>query len=429
MDFLSGDDGLTTEDISYSMTGVELELSAEAMARAPSSGGAVPDALTDLPEDLPQVVEDLTIDVTGEQPTRFQKAQALQEWFRESGGFTYDLNADEGNGSDDLARFLTEGKGGRTGYCEQFASAMAVMARVIGIPSRVAVGFLTPEQIGDETWEYSAWDLHAWPELYFPGSGWVRFEPTPAGRASGVPSYTTERVATINEPTGPASPSASDLLPERNPAASEQQPDTASDQDANKDDAGFPWLPVGGGTAGVLLVVGALLLPRTVRAPSVAGPDRCRTGAGVGRAPRHRDRPARPVAREPVTARDPRPPGRPPRRTRGPGDGRAPAARSRRGTRGRDRAGPDRARPRAAALRPRRPGAGRAGQRARDGGRVPARRRHPDCAAPGRVVAPVGAEPQALCPPPVRGRADHDPPRRRRRPRRLRNALTRPKVV
>ena len=154
---------------------------------------------------------------------------------------------------------------------------MAVMARVLGIPARVAVGFLdagagrrrAPGSTAPAT-------CTPGPSSTSTASGWVRFEPTPAGRASGVPSYTTERVATINEPTGPASPSASDLLPERNPAASEQQPDTASDQDANKDDAGFPWLPVGGGTAGVLLVVGALLLPRTVRRRR----SRARIGAG-----------------------------------------------------------------------------------------------------------------------------------------------------
>ena len=112
-----------------------------------------------------------------------------------------------------------EGDGGRTGYCEQFASAMAVMARAAGIPARVAVGFLEPEQIDDQTWEYTAWDLHAWPELFFPGSGWVRFEPTPSRRASGVPDYTTEEIANPGGPSGPSNSATDDLLPSRGPTA------------------------------------------------------------------------------------------------------------------------------------------------------------------------------------------------------------------
>ena len=121
---------------------------------------------------------------------------ALQNWFRENFDYSTDVNL--GNGSDDLVRFLSEGEGGRTGYCEQFAAAMAVMARELGIPARVAVGFLQPEHIEGDTWVYSSHDLHAWPELFFSGSGWVRFEPTPSTRASGVPEYTQQEVTIGN---------------------------------------------------------------------------------------------------------------------------------------------------------------------------------------------------------------------------------------
>ena len=264
MDFLSGDQDLTTEDISYSMTGVDLDLSAESMARAPATGGQVSEDFTELPDELPEVVRALTLEVTEDSPSRLEKAQALQEWFRETGGFTYDLEAEAGNGTDDLVRFLREGDGGRTGYCEQFASAMAVMARAAGIPARVAVGFLEPDQIGNQTWEYTAWDLHAWPELFFPGSGWVRFEPTPSRRASGVPDYTTEEIANPNGPSGPSN-SATDLLPSRGPTATAQPQDPAAAADDQQDEAGFPWWPVGGGTAAGLAAIAGLLVPRTLR--------------------------------------------------------------------------------------------------------------------------------------------------------------------
>ena len=171
-----------------------------------------------------------------------------------------------GNGTDDLVRFLTKGDGGRTGYCEQFAAAMAVMARELGIPSRVAVGFLEPEQTGDDTWVYSSHDLHAWPELFFSGSGWVQFEPTPATRASSVPSYTLQDVRVVDPETSPsASGSAQDELPVRdsNKAAAQESP---SDQAGGQSDGGgFPWIWVAGALVLVLVLALVALGPRTLR--------------------------------------------------------------------------------------------------------------------------------------------------------------------
>ena len=274
MDFLSGD-GNTTEGLRYSMTAVELDLSAQAMARAGSSGGQVGEEFVDLPDGIPAFVTNLAFQVTRNAPSRFEKAQALQDWFREDGGFTYDINSDEGNGTDDLVRFLSEGEGGRTGYCEQFASAMAVMARSVGIPSRVAVGFLEPRKIGRDTWEYSAWDMHAWPELYFPGSGWVRFEPTPAGRAEGVPGYTTAQVPELPGAEAPAVPRQGEELPDRGESESAAPEDTAVDEGGDEA-GGVPWLPLVGGFAGLLVVVTLVLLPGNVR----RGRTRSRLGAG-----------------------------------------------------------------------------------------------------------------------------------------------------
>ena len=278
MDFLAGTKDLTTAGMFYRMTAVELAPDPISMARAPSSGGQVDEQYLELPDGFPSQVSNLAFQVTRNEPTRFEQAQRLQEWFREDGGFTYDLNAEEGNGTDDLVRFLTEGEGGKTGYCEQFAAAMAVMARSLGIPARVAVGFLEPRAVADDpgTWEYSAWDMHAWPELYFPGSGWVRFEPTPPGRADDAPAYTTADVPAAPEASGPAIPRESELLPDRG-ASSGAAADEATAEDEQADqDAGFPWLPALGGLAGVLLVGAVVLLPRTLRARRT----RARLGAG-----------------------------------------------------------------------------------------------------------------------------------------------------
>ncbi|MGH3306693.1 MAG: transglutaminaseTgpA domain-containing protein, partial [Nocardioides sp.] len=266
MDFLAGDEDLDTAGISYSMTGVDLELSAESMARAPSTtGGLVSTDYIDLPDGIPSTVSNLAFQVTRNEDTRFEKAVALQQWFREDGGFTYDLDASPGNGTDDLVRFLTEGEGGRTGYCEQFASAMAVMSRIVGVPARVAVGFYQPRKIGPQTWEYSAWDLHAWPELFFPGSGWVRFEPTPPGRAAEVPGYTTDAINLPDGPGGPGLPRQSEDLPGRGESSSASGEDSSGANGDRDGQAGFPWTPVLGTGGGVLVALGLLLVPSLVR--------------------------------------------------------------------------------------------------------------------------------------------------------------------
>jgi hypothetical protein len=190
-------------------------------------------------------------------------AVRLQRWFRTDGGFRYSLRqAPSGNGIDDLVHFLGTGKDSRVGYCEQFAAAMAVMGRTLKIPSRVAVGFLRPDRVGSsDTYVYSSHDLHAWPEMYFEGVGWVRFEPTPQARTGGVPSYTRQSaVGRSDTPTD--TPSAA--LPTRNRI---DQPSAAPGAGAGRKGTG-----AGGtagtalvGTLGFLAVLLLLALPRLVR--------------------------------------------------------------------------------------------------------------------------------------------------------------------
>jgi transglutaminase-like putative cysteine protease len=266
MDFLASNDDLDTSQLNWDFEGVKLDYDPNRLATAGPVGPLVPREYTDLPGGLDPMVKQLALDVTSEEPSRFEKAVALQDWFREKGGFSYSTAVNLGNGSDDLVRFLSEGDGGRTGYCEQFAAAMAVMARELGIPARVAVGFLEPDEVGDNTWVYSSHDLHAWPELFFSGSGWVRFEPTPPGRASGVPDYTTQPVTVGNTDNSPtASGGASDDVATRAPNEPKPQ-DTPAGQSAGQKNGGdFPWVWVAGALVLVLVVVLVALSPRTLR--------------------------------------------------------------------------------------------------------------------------------------------------------------------
>jgi transglutaminase-like putative cysteine protease len=135
-----------------------------------------------------QEVRRLALSKVEGKETPFDKALAIQDYLRSS-AFKYNLDVPAlSTGGNQLRRFLLSV---REGYCEQFAAAMAVMARIVGIPSRVAVGF-TPGVPQGERFEVGSKDAHAWPELYFPGVGWVRFEPTPRGDGQvDVPGYTS----------------------------------------------------------------------------------------------------------------------------------------------------------------------------------------------------------------------------------------------
>jgi hypothetical protein len=128
--------------------------------------------------------------ITEGRSTPYGKAVALQAWFTAPGHFTYSLKVPPTQGPRALIDFLTKN---RTGYCQQFAFAMAVLARLVGIPSRVVVGYTQGTFIGNDNWQVKTSDAHAWPELLFPGAGWLRFEPTPpnsaglAGQATAIP--------------------------------------------------------------------------------------------------------------------------------------------------------------------------------------------------------------------------------------------------
>ena len=118
--------------------------------------------------------------------TPYERALALQAYFRQS-NFVYDLNASPGHDEQALENFLFKT---RRGYCEQFAGAYAVLARSIGLPTRVAVGFTPGEPDDKGVFHVRGLNAHAWPEVYLAGSGWVAFEPTPGRGAPGAEAYT-----------------------------------------------------------------------------------------------------------------------------------------------------------------------------------------------------------------------------------------------
>jgi transglutaminase-like putative cysteine protease len=140
----------------------------------------IKDRYLSLPDGFSDMARQEAIKQTAGKDRPFDKAKALQDFFRNTGpnGFQYDTTFDRGHGEDAIGAFLTE----RRGFCEQFAGTFAAMARSVGLPARVAVGF-TQGTIRNSNepnvYEVTGRQTHAWPEVYLGKYGWIMFEPTP----------------------------------------------------------------------------------------------------------------------------------------------------------------------------------------------------------------------------------------------------------
>ncbi|MEU4523744.1 DUF3488 and transglutaminase-like domain-containing protein [Amycolatopsis sp. NPDC024027] len=127
----------------------------------------------------------------------FDRASAIWRYFTAQNGFVYDTKTAPATDADALTDFILNGK---RGFCEQFASAMGVMLRVAGIPSRVAIGFTPGVQVNDYL-TITTQDAHAWVEAYFGDKGWVTFDPTPLSDGRGItPSYLQAGPQNGNQP-------------------------------------------------------------------------------------------------------------------------------------------------------------------------------------------------------------------------------------
>jgi transglutaminase-like putative cysteine protease len=134
----------------------------------------VPEAYTALPAALPPRIHEIALALTADAPNPFRGLLAIQEFLRT---FKYDERAPAGHGVDDILYFLEQS---RRGYCEQFAGTMTVLARSLGWPARVAVGFLSGSRNRrDGSYQVTSDDVHAWTEVHFGKYGWLAFEPTP----------------------------------------------------------------------------------------------------------------------------------------------------------------------------------------------------------------------------------------------------------
>jgi hypothetical protein len=204
--------GESTKDLqSYTVDATRAVPSRDALLAANLDN--VPDDIRagyERPLTVDSTVTALTDRIVKGKATEYEQAVAIQDYFARNPQFVYDLQASRAApGQDPLVAFLQ----GKHGFCEQFATAMGVMLRVAGIPSRVAVGFTAGAKLtandGSSYYEVTTQEAHAWPEAWFPGTGWVRFEPTPGASGASIPAYTSARSGPTTGGTNNPDPSQS----------------------------------------------------------------------------------------------------------------------------------------------------------------------------------------------------------------------------
>lgn len=252
----------TSPDLSQgdeaSLTFHPRDLSAEVLraSSVPRGSGEVPEADADAVDasfDLPETpgaaqVAEIASEIVAGATTDYDRAVALQDHLRNGPQFRYTLEVPDSTSSDAVLDFLEDGRG----YCVQFATAMTAMARSLGMPSRLAVGYLPGRSEGGR-YVVRGRDAHAWPEIYFTGLGWVRFEPTPGTQSGLAPTYTAP------EPGEPATPTEEPTVatptPGATPTAPTDRPNataTATSPAEATSGGRTPWLV---GVAGTLVLV------------------------------------------------------------------------------------------------------------------------------------------------------------------------------
>lgn len=162
---------------------------------------------TDLPATWNPELTAVARAVTDGAATPYGRALALQNWFRTE--FRYDLDVRLDSSITAIEQFLEI----RRGYCEQFAGTFAALARSIGLPARVAIGF-TPGDLGaDGVLRVRGRHAHAWPEVWFDDIGWIGFEPTPGRGDPSAEQHTGVESAQADDPGTAAAPAAPDTSP------------------------------------------------------------------------------------------------------------------------------------------------------------------------------------------------------------------------
>ena len=215
--------GARLAGVRYSVVAKDVNPLPDQLRLAPSPTGDFSEDLSVPAAYRTKKMRSLLNHITAGRTTQYGKAVAIQQWFTAPGRFKYTLQVSQNQGASALIHFLTVSK---QGYCQQFAFAMAVLARLAGIPARVVVGYTQGSFAGNSTWQVKTSDAHAWPELYFEDSGWLRFEPTPPN-SLGLPGQATASAPPYSIPLSGAGGSTSPANGLQSPTGRNQPPGSA----------------------------------------------------------------------------------------------------------------------------------------------------------------------------------------------------------
>ena len=220
-------------DLSYVVTAQVPDVQA---AQVRAARGPVPEDIertfTRLPAGFPAVLREQAERIVAAAPTPYAKALALQDYFSPRNGFGYSTDlrtVPAGENTNAMIEFLRV----RKGFCEQYAGTYAALARAVGLPTRIAVGFTWGREEtasdGTKSFVVTGRNAHAWPEVYFAGLGWLPFEPTPGRGNPAATSYTG--VAARQDDATPTAPD-DPLPPTTAPGRIEPAPSTTAPRPA-----------------------------------------------------------------------------------------------------------------------------------------------------------------------------------------------------
>ncbi|MEU9448252.1 DUF3488 and transglutaminase-like domain-containing protein [Streptomyces sp. NPDC048277] len=286
---LVGDHGQNTRGETYQVTSLNVQPTPEQLASAPEPSAAMRKEYTKVPSSLPSVVAKTAKEITAGSTSHYEEAVKLQDYFAVTGGFQYDTQVEVGRGEGAIANFLKQ----KRGFCVHFSFAMAAMARTLGIPARVAVGFAPGTPQADGSVSVGLKDAHAWPELYFEGVGWTRFEPTPTRGTT--PSYTVSDTPGSSVPDEVLPSKGASAAPSASPSESEsctarlRKLDACASPSAagavQRGDGGPPWWQLALWALAVLAVpavpLSPLLYRRRLRARRLGAYDRTPEGVAA----------------------------------------------------------------------------------------------------------------------------------------------------
>ncbi|EFS04301.1 YebA [Listeria seeligeri FSL S4-171] len=233
---------------------------------------------TQTPSELPKRVATLANKITKDADSIYDKTKAIESYLSASGEFTYSTDdaKETPNGADYVDQFLFETK---IGYCDNFSTSMVVMLRTLGIPTRWAKGYTPGEGEKDAKGDKATYTItnnnaHSWPEVFFPGTGWVPFEPT--ATFSNPENFQEPTTETANKPDTPNESSSEASKPDTTEKAPDQTDGSSSTgetkqaEQAKTDKANNPlkipswiwWIPIG---LIVAIIAAAVIFRRRIR--------------------------------------------------------------------------------------------------------------------------------------------------------------------